>query len=261
MRDFSRYKASALALIASNLLPLFGVLFLSWDTFEIVVLYWIENVVIGAINVLKMATCRPNPAELDRTQFASEDDYQQFRKIVSGRQHAASKLFFIPFFMFHYGLFCFVHGEFVVLFLAPESFRAGPPSVYAVQQLVSERHLWWAVLALAASHLYSYLVNYLVRGEYRRTVVQALMVRPYGRVILLHLAIIFGMWLVILLGSYAGVLAILVIVKTVIDLELHLAERRRNEGRTSAGSSDAILSETPIDEPRKSRSIRLKDRR
>src|SRR5882724_7957891 len=50
----SDYKTSAYALIAANALPLFGVLFLGWDTFSIVALYWTENVIIGAINVLKM---------------------------------------------------------------------------------------------------------------------------------------------------------------------------------------------------------------
>ena len=60
MRGFSDYKTSAYVLIAANALPLFGVLFLGWDTFSIVALYWVENVIIGAINVLKMITCNPD---------------------------------------------------------------------------------------------------------------------------------------------------------------------------------------------------------
>ena len=45
---------SILALIAANLAPLFGVLFFGWDAAAIVLLYWIENLIIGAYNVLMM---------------------------------------------------------------------------------------------------------------------------------------------------------------------------------------------------------------
>jgi hypothetical protein len=36
-----------LALLAANAIPLFGVVFLGWDAFHIVLLYWAENIVIG----------------------------------------------------------------------------------------------------------------------------------------------------------------------------------------------------------------------
>jgi Family of unknown function (DUF6498) len=251
MRDLTRYKASVLALIATNFVPLFGVLFLSWDTFEIVGLYWIENVIIGAINVLKIATCFPNPSQLDPTKVANQEAVQRFRKRVRSAkpERQGSKLFFVPFFTIHYGIFCLAHGIFVLSFFAVEStgngLFDGPRTFW---QMMSERQLWWGVIALAASHLYSYAVNYLGRGEFRRTVVPALMIQPYARVVVLHLAIIFGAIVAGALGSNAGVLVLLVVGKTAIDLFLHLAERRRNEVRTSARSTGEILAEAPIDE-------------
>jgi hypothetical protein len=249
MRDLARYKASVLALIATNLVPLFGVLFLSWDAFEIVGLYWVENVIIGAINVLKIATCFPNPSQLDPTKFANQEAVPRFRKGVRSAkpQHQASKLFFVTFFTLHYGIFCLAHGIFVLSFFAVEStgngLLGGPRTFW---QMMSERQLWWGVIALAASHLYSYAVNYLGRGEFRRTTVTALMIQPYARVVVLHLAIIFGAIVAGALGSNAGVLVILIVGKTAIDLALHLAERRRNEGRKSAASGGEILAEVPI---------------
>jgi Family of unknown function (DUF6498) len=253
MRDLTRYKASVLALIATNFVPLFGVLFLSWDTFEIVGLYWIENVIIGAINVLKIATCSPNPAELEPTKFGLQDAAQRSRNgdRRAKAAHHASKLFFVPFFTVHYGLFCFVHGVFVVTFFAPESFTGGPLSgLQTFLQMISERHLWWGVLALAVSHGYSYLVNYLGRGEFRRITAPVLMFQPYARVVVLHLAILFGAFVVVLLGSNAGVLVILIFGKTVMDLMLHLAERNRNERRKPVESTGEILAEAPISKPR-----------
>jgi hypothetical protein len=249
MRDLARYRSSALALIVSNLIPLFGVLFLSWDTFEIVGLYWVENVIIGAVNVLKIATCRPNSAELNLTKVGKRNAVRQSGRGARrvNREHA-SKLFFIPFFTVHYGLFCFVHGIFVMAFFAPESFSGLPlGGLHTFSQMFSERHLWWAVLALAASHLYSYVVNFLGRGESRRTTLSVLMFQPYARVVVLHLAILFGAFGVVLLRSNTGVLVILVVLKTALDLAMHLAERRRNETRPRARSSGDILAEVPIE--------------
>src|SRR6185436_17917016 len=69
MRGLSNYKTSACVLIATNALPLLGVLFLGWDTFSIVALYWSENLIIGAINVLKMIVCNPDPDAIDWSQI------------------------------------------------------------------------------------------------------------------------------------------------------------------------------------------------
>lgn len=57
-------KKSALFLIFSNLIPLYGVFFQNWDAFWIVLLYWTENLIIGFFNVLRMAFVRvPKPIE------------------------------------------------------------------------------------------------------------------------------------------------------------------------------------------------------
>jgi hypothetical protein len=46
---------SALALIAANLVPLFGVLFGGWKLHEVIVLFWVESAIIGFYTLLKMA--------------------------------------------------------------------------------------------------------------------------------------------------------------------------------------------------------------
>ena len=42
-------------LVAVNLIPLFGVLFLGWGLFPIMVLYWLENGIVGLFNLPKIA--------------------------------------------------------------------------------------------------------------------------------------------------------------------------------------------------------------
>jgi hypothetical protein len=58
------------------------------------------------------------------------------------------------------------------------------------------------------------------------------MFAPYGRVIVLHLTILFGAFVAALLGAPIGVLIILVVLKTAFDLRLHL---REHEGTLLTG--------------------------
>jgi len=51
-------------LIAANVIPLFGAVFWDWNTFNIVFLYWAENLAIGFYTILKIAFLPvPDPAE------------------------------------------------------------------------------------------------------------------------------------------------------------------------------------------------------
>lgn len=234
MRGLSDYKTSAYVLIAVNALPLLGVLFLGWDVFSIVALYWTENVVIGAINVLKMLTCSPDASrlvwgEVDPNDKLNRERMERSRgnsvKILRLVNHG-SKLLYVPFFIVHYGMFCFVHGAIIFAIFGREAGGFGPFGGLAnFRQVFSEQHLWWCVAALAASHLWSFAVNYIGRGEYRRTAVPILMFQPYARIIILHIAILIGGIIAMALGSNVFVLLLLVIGKTLLDLSLHLAQR------------------------------------
>ena len=77
------------SLLIANAMPVWGVLFVGWDAFYIVLLYWTENIVVGFYNVLKIV-------------FAG----------VSQPAAHLGKLFLIPFFIVHYGGFTAVHGFF-----------------------------------------------------------------------------------------------------------------------------------------------------
>jgi hypothetical protein len=252
LRGFYQYKSSAIALIAANMLPLLGVIFLKWDAFSIVALYWVENIVIGAINVLKMIACSPDEASIDWSKFGSTEKVAEIKLKLEGNDgavekaklfHHGVKFFCVPFFAFHYGFFCFVHGFFVFALFGHDEFGGGFGPFGPLGNLFSvfrDQHLWWAVGALAASHLYSFFANYIGRGEYRRMFVVWLMVQPYARVVVLHVAILFGGFIAMALGGNVGVLAILVLGKTVLDLHFHLLEHLRDSGlakRKQVGTS------------------------
>jgi len=195
--------------------PLFGVLFLGWRVFDVIILYWAENVVIGLINVLRMIACKPGMSLSNLTPDGTEPDLTDTQQRMVNRVSGAARLFVIPFFVVHYGMFCFGHFSAVTgLFEGdlPDSWRSP---------------LWLGVAAILVSHLISYWTNFIGRGEYKRTNVMQLMQRPYGRIIALHIAVIAGGFVVTLLGNPLPALLVLIGIKIVIDLQLHEKERRK----------------------------------
>lgn len=200
-RPTLRLSPSALALVAANLVPLAGVLFLGWTVFATLLLFWVENVIVGAFNVLRMLVAQPQIGAM-----------------------WAAKLFMIPFFTFHYGMFATVHGLFVLTLFGGGLAGRGLPTAATFAHAVQVAGIAPAAWGLALSHGVSFAFNYIDTGEYKSALVPALMFRPYGRVMVLHIVILGGGFLVTLLGSQLIPLALLVVLKTGLDLLSHLRE-------------------------------------
>jgi hypothetical protein len=49
-------------LVVANLVPLLGAVLLGWNVGAIVVLYWFESVIVGILNVPKIALAKGGPA-------------------------------------------------------------------------------------------------------------------------------------------------------------------------------------------------------
>jgi hypothetical protein len=234
-------RLSAVALVLANLVPLAGVLYWEWSVSSVVILYWFENVVIGVINVLRMAMA--SPKSLDLLALAKEragDDEAKLAAIEQalGRMNMPAirhglKLFLIPFFIVHYFGFCAGHGVFVFSMFGDgndffgESQGLNPFGVIGRAVAIFSTPLAVAASALALSHAFSFVQNYLIGREYERMNVRRLMVMPYGRIIALHMTIIFGGIATMALGEPLWVVVILVTVKTVVDLKMHLSEHRK----------------------------------
>ena len=200
---------AVVALVVANLIPLIGVLFFGWSVWNILVIYWLENGIVGVINVLKMSVATGDEVTPGVTLM------------VNGRPAtSATKMGLIPFFIVHYGIFWFVHGIFVLTLPAFFSLMSDDGMTLDLGPVV------FAALGLAISHGLSFWWNFLHGGEYRRTTAAALMFAPYKRLVALHITIIFGAFAVMFTGAPAAAVAVLVAIKTAIDLGLHLAEHR-----------------------------------
>jgi len=265
---------SAIALVIANAIPLIGVLFFGWSLLTILVLFWIENGIVGLWNiprillaqgsVLQLLPDMPEEAAFNATGNARaaadlRARWQQARaRAMTGESGAqlpvnpvASMLLgtggfgramMAVWFVVHYGVFWAVHGIFV--FALPNFMSFGGESCIGGElpgglQLepglgfetcsspfgeVNWSNVSIAAVALFLSHGASFFLNYIGKKEYLTTSAMRQMFSPYSRVVMLHLTILIGAFVIAILGAPIGALLVLVVLKTAFDLQLHLRQ-------------------------------------
>ena len=191
----SRTSPSTMALLAANLVPVFGVLMFGWSVGEVMLLFWAESAVIGFYNLCKMW--------------------------VVGRW---ATLFMGPFFIGHYGGFMVGHLLFIYGFMikGPDQ-GGGIPLTEVFTDFVS---LSPALLALFISHGVSFSRNFLSRKEFEPKELKQLMVEPYRRIFVMHITIIFGGFLVMMADNALPALVLMICLKVGADLKAHFREHR-----------------------------------
>ena len=208
---------SALLLIAANLVPVAGAAFLGWELSDVRVLYWAESAIIGFYNLCKI--------------------------VLIGRWFA---LLAGPFFVGHFGGFMAVHFLFIYTLFVKGPFSEADVAGDLGEVWALFGDLWPALLALFVSHGYSFVTNFLGRQEYKRRTVNHQMGEPYSRIVFMHLVLIFGGFLVMLLGSPVPVLIAVIALKVFFDLRAHI----REHGGKKAGRPKTGQAETPVPDKR-----------
>jgi hypothetical protein len=128
-------------------------------------------------------------------------------------------MFYGPVFALHYGLFCLVHGMFVVAMFGNGAWGEGWGDLAstALALFAKEPNLaagfasivFWQVLQFG---------TFITNGSASETDLKALMFAPYPRIVILHLAIIFGGFLLQMLNEPLAGLLVLALLKTAFDV-------------------------------------------
>ena len=196
---------TAAILVATNLLPIWAVATERAGMGDVFLVYWIENVVVWACGIVRVATAE-GPG------------------LPVGPRTADGSMSLQAFFALHYGMFTLVHGIFAILMAVAVGLVGGLAQVCLLAALI------------AASHLFSLGVNWFGRNE--RLVVSpgAAMFAPYPRMLVLHVGIILGFVLIggpdaTDHGAQVTAVACLCGLKTFADLLFHLVEHARRQGR------------------------------
>jgi hypothetical protein len=194
---------SAVVLLGINVLPLLGVLYWDWNLIHIIFLYWAESAIIGLFSIFKMLCAR-------------DDSTSWPMRILT----VVMKVFAFFFFMLHFGGFIAAIGL-VLYFFAREVLEV------TVEPLALLATTWGVLATMVLSHGFSFVVNFLVKGERTISKGKDPIAAAYVRVIILHLTLAFGLGPTLFLGQPLYLLVVFIILKTTTDLWAHLRERRK----------------------------------
>lgn len=200
--------------LAVSLLPIVGILVYGWGAVPLVALYWLENVVIGIVNLLRLLT-------VGLTQIS----------------HLFHALFLSVFFTIHYGMFTAVHGSFLQSFAEPGLKDILSPTGLVNWAIGTGQGMALLVGIILIANLLFFVVDFILKGEFLEVEPIQLMFRPYGRVVTLHIAILLGGALTLALGEpLLGVLLLLVI-RIIFGVVFNILRRLRLDTRLTTDFS------------------------
>jgi hypothetical protein len=195
---FDRSKTWPLVLVVGlNLIPVLGVLFWGWSAFALIILYWLENLIVGVRTLASMLA----------------------HAFVSGGATWPAAVGLGAFFTLHYGIFCFGHGVFVMALFGGAFYGDSIIDLSGAVRTVfaTQSNLLIGFASIVAWQVVQFVLLF-VRGEARQTNLLELMGAPYPRIIALHVTIIFGGFVLMAMNLPAGGILILALVKMAYDV-------------------------------------------
>lgn len=183
------------AAIAAAAIVAAGVLFFGWPTFTVLAFYWTENVAIGAFNLLRILVA------------------------AARARQAGSGVFLAGFFVVHYGLFCLVHAYFIVALFGGGADDRGlfDPSAALLARVASDS-IGVAALAAIVVAAGTDALRWIANGAAAdRADPNAALFAPYGRIVVLHVVLLGGGFLLQLVRAPAIAALLLVGAKLVSD--------------------------------------------
>lgn len=180
------FSISILFLIAANVVPIIGTLFFNWSVFEIIFIYWCESGIIGFFNLLKIMI-KTRPIFL--------------------------AIFLCIFFTIHFGGFMFGHLMFIFILFADQSINLN-----IIYEFI------YPISALFISHLVSFIYNFIGKEEYKSSNDSLTfdMLPPYKRIFIMQFVLVLGGMLITLFNNKIVGLVLLIIIKTIIDINSHI---------------------------------------
>ncbi|MDJ0920978.1 MAG: DUF6498-containing protein [Henriciella sp.] len=200
----------ALAILVVDLFPIFAVIGLGWGAVPLVFLYWLENLVIGVMALARMLAT----------------------SMKGGPLGALGMVFIGPFFVVHYGMFCFVHGVLLAGFAEMSADGSGMPDFPTPLGLIeaalsSGPYLPTFLLIIIILQIFLFVRDFLMRGQYLDTDMNKEMAAPYGRVVVLHFALFAGAFALIAFGEPMLGVLFLIVLRAVWGMVLTVGRRLR----------------------------------
>jgi hypothetical protein len=180
-------------LLFSNSVTIFYALAETWSLLTLMVIYWVQSVIIGGFNVVRILSLQEFS-----TEGVTVNDQPVLPSVETKHQVAT-------FFSLHYGFFHFIYG----VFLATQGGH------------IEVNYVAVGSLIFFVDHFFSFRSN-RKRDKKKLQNIGRLMFFPYARILPMHLVIIaFGV-----ISSGTLPLVVFLALKTLADLLMHAVEHR-----------------------------------
>lgn len=189
--------SSSITLLVSNIIVIFLAIVQKWDVSEVLWVYWMQSVIIGFFQFLRILSLR---------NFSTENFTINNKPVLPTN---GTKIFTAFFFLFHYGFFHLIYAILIFNFFIP-----GQPFDFT--------YIFLGGFIFFINHSFSYFHNRIKEAQKIQNLGQ-LMFSPYLRIIPMHLIIIFGTFF----GQAS--LTIFLTLKTLADLLMHIFKHREIE--------------------------------
>ncbi|WP_255169335.1 DUF6498-containing protein [Natrononativus amylolyticus] len=208
---WKRSQTAFVGVILANLASLAAIWWYGWQAHALLLVYWLETGVVGAIYVAKIRRAEGTDPAAIRSLTGIDGEPAESYVGKANREIADA------FVSSYVGVWV---GAGVILALLPlaEELALEPasPDVVAL-----------AAVSLVGYHLLSYRYEYVGDREYERRGPVSLAVEPAPRFWVLMLTIIFGLGAADLTRSPMGAIVVLAFFKTCAELVIHRRERKR----------------------------------
>lgn len=226
---------ATIALIVANMIPIGGVLWFGWDAAIIMSVYWTETLIIGFYALLRIISA---PSQR-----------------ISLRKKLGGTCFFLLFF----GWFCSGLGVAVIFLFfvypaitrdvcwipptVPEDiyipswpgpfmmYELGIDTIRLLRYLLPPKAIIM-ILSLVFSHGVSFVWDYLVKGNRSIANLKELTEEAFGRVIILHGAVMIGGFVICVFQTNVAALICLFLFKCWLDALMHMRRQSKRSSKT-----------------------------
>lgn len=178
-----------------NAVFLISILILGYaDTLTIVMAYFLETIIIGMIQVLKM-----------------------YRVVSTSK---TKNYFLIPFFIFHYSFFVAVQLIFVFVFLEMKDNNIREPFnlIENILYVLSYKGMKIVLISILIYNLGDYFINFIRPKVYKTITVDKLFMQPYVRIFIQQFAVILGGFFILIFSGLFVVAILIILFRTLIEL-------------------------------------------
>lgn len=208
--------AACIVVLLVNAVPVVGVLRHGWSVASVLVLYWFENLLVAVCTCIRIAVHRRLTRKRGHWRDAQLGISSNGKPVRGGLLTEYATGAFV---------FTFAHGLFVAVIV----FALGHEDADEPMWAFSLQQVGYGALVVAAMLIVELAFDLATIRSRSYAWMQEQARRRMGRVVILHVVIIFGLAAVVMTGSPLGIIFLLVGLKTLTELATAVAGERAGD--------------------------------